>query len=62
MKGEALVDIVILLAVSVVVVPLFRAIGLGAIPGFLVAGLVIGPSGLGYIENREEIHHLSELG
>ncbi|HID05830.1 MAG TPA: potassium transporter KefC, partial [Armatimonadetes bacterium] len=28
----------------------------------LVAGLVIGPSGLGYIENREEIHHLSELG
>ena len=62
MNGETLVDIVILLASAVVAVPLFRIIGLGAIPGFLVAGLLIGPSGLGYIENRQEIAHLAELG
>ncbi len=36
--------------------------GLGAIPGFLVAGIVLGPSGLGYIENYDEIAHLAELG
>jgi monovalent cation:proton antiporter-2 (CPA2) family protein len=46
----------------VIAVPLFQSLGLGAIPGFLVAGIVLGPSGLGYIENYDEISHLAELG
>jgi len=59
---EYLTDIIMLLAAAVIVVPLFQSLGLGAIPGFLVAGILLGPSGLGYIENHDEIAHLAELG
>jgi monovalent cation:proton antiporter-2 (CPA2) family protein len=59
---EYLTDIIILLAAAVIAVPLFQSLGLGAIPGFLVAGVILGPSGLGYIENYDEIRHLAELG
>lgn len=57
-----LTDIIILLAAAVIAVPLFRSLGLGAIPGLLVAGAIIGPSGLGYIRSYDEIAHLAELG
>jgi monovalent cation:proton antiporter-2 (CPA2) family protein len=59
---EYLTDILLLLSAAVIVVPLFQALRLGAIPGFLVAGIVLGPSGLGFIENFDEIAHLAELG
>ncbi|TFG61529.1 MAG: potassium transporter KefC [Nitrospirales bacterium] len=59
---EYLTDTIVLLSAAVIAVPLFQSLGLGAIPGFLVAGIVLGPSGLGYIENYEEIAHLAELG
>ena len=62
MNIEYLTDIIILLSAAVIAVPLFQSIGLGAIPGFLVAGIVLGPSVLGYIENYDEIAHLAELG
>jgi monovalent cation:proton antiporter-2 (CPA2) family protein len=62
MPSVYLLDIVILLAAAVLAVPLFRAIGLGAVPGFLVAGVLVGPSGLALIDNVTEIRHLSELG
>ena len=57
-----LTDIIILLAAAVVAVPLARVIGLGTVPGFLLAGIVVGPSVLGLIDNSEEISHLAELG
>lgn len=57
-----LLDIVILLTAAVVAVPLFRAVGLGAVPGFLVAGVLVGPSGLALIDNITEIGQLAELG
>ena len=57
-----LTDIIILLAAAVVAVPLARIIGLGTVPGFLLAGIVVGPSALGLIDNAEEIRHLAELG
>ena len=62
MNIEYLTDIIILLAAAVIVVPLFQSLKLGAIPGFLVAGTLLGPSGLGYIEDVDEISHLAELG
>ena len=62
MNIEYLTDIIILLAAAVIAVPLFQSLGFGAIPGFLVAGVVLGPSGLAYIENHDEIAHLAELG
>ncbi|MEY4763823.1 MAG: hypothetical protein RI907_496 [Pseudomonadota bacterium] len=50
------------LTAAVVVVPLSRALGLGSIIGYLVAGLVIGPGGLGLIDNVESILHFAEFG
>ena len=57
-----IVDIVILLAAAVIAVPLFQRLGLGAVLGFLVAGAVVGPWGLGFISAVEEIRHLAEFG
>lgn len=62
MTATYLLDIVILLAAAVVTVPIFRAARLGAVPGFLVAGVLVGPSGLALIDNVTEISRLSELG
>ncbi|MEW9898611.1 monovalent cation:proton antiporter-2 (CPA2) family protein [Chitinivorax sp. PXF-14] len=50
------------LTAAVVVVPLFRRLGLGAVLGYLIAGVIIGPWGLKLIGNVDAILHLSELG
>jgi monovalent cation:proton antiporter-2 (CPA2) family protein len=47
---------------DIVAVPLCRAAGFGAVPGFLVAGVLVGPSGLALIDNVTEIGQLAELG
>jgi len=57
-----LTDIAILLAAAVIAVPLFQSVRMGAVPGFVIAGVVVGPFGLGLIGNVEEIGQLSELG
>lgn len=60
--GVDLVSIVVLLAAAVVAVPLFRKIGLGSVLGYLAAGLVIGPYGLGFFSDAQAIIHVAELG
>ena len=62
MVATYLIDIVFLLTAAVIAVPVFRAIGLGVVPGFLVAGILVGPSGLALIDNFTEIRQLAELG
>jgi len=57
-----LMDILALLLATVVVVPIFHAIRLGAILGYLTAGAILGPWGLGIITEVEEIRHLAEFG
>jgi hypothetical protein len=39
-----------------------RLVGLGIVPGFIIAGVFVGPSVLGLINNQSEITHLAELG
>jgi glutathione-regulated potassium-efflux system ancillary protein KefC len=43
-------------------VPLSRALGLGSIIGYLAAGIVIGPWGIGLVSNVEDILHFAEFG
>ena len=62
MVSTYLYDIAILLLAAVVLVPLSQLARLGAVPGFLMAGIVAGPSGLGLIDNVEEIVNLAEIG
>jgi monovalent cation:proton antiporter-2 (CPA2) family protein len=57
-----LTDIIILLTAAVILVPVSRLVGLGIVPGFIIAGVVVGPSALGLINNQSEIAHLAELG
>ena len=57
-----LVSVVILLAAAVVAVPIFRKLKLGSVLGYLIAGLVIGPFGLGFFSDPQTILHTAELG
>ncbi|MDM0020596.1 glutathione-regulated potassium-efflux system protein KefC [Variovorax saccharolyticus] len=57
-----LVNTLIYLGAAVLVVPLSKALGLGAIIGYLVAGIAIGPWGLGLVTNVEDILHFAEFG
>jgi glutathione-regulated potassium-efflux system protein KefB len=60
--GLGLGHAVALLATAVVAAPLFRRLGLGSVLGYLAAGLVIGPYGLGLFRDPENILHVAELG
>ncbi len=60
--GLTLSHAVALLAAAVVAVPLFRRLGLGAVLGYLCAGLLIGPFGLGLFHDPQAILHVAELG
>jgi len=63
MQGETLLTAgVIYLCAAVLVVPIAARIGIGAVLGYLLAGIAIGPWGLGFISDVEEILHFSELG
>jgi monovalent cation:proton antiporter-2 (CPA2) family protein len=59
---DFLAETAIFLAAAVLVVPLSRRIGLGAILGYLAAGVLIGPDALGLIADGEEILHFAEFG
>lgn len=60
--SDAIIEVVILLSAAVLVVPLFRMMKMSTILGYLVAGLVIGPSGLALVENSETITAIAEFG
>lgn len=78
MAGEAgggeYKDLVVFLAAAGVVVPLFNRLKISPVLGFLAAGVLLGPDGLGRwadqvgwlswltITDAEQIHQLSELG
>lgn len=60
--GPDLVSVVVLLTAGVVAVPIFKRLGLGSILGYLAAGLIIGPFGLGFFSDPATILHVAELG
>lgn len=55
-------DGVILLGVGVFFVLLFRRFGLGAVLGYLVAGALVGPQGLGLVGGGESKLAIAEIG
>lgn len=55
-------NMLIYLAAAVLCVPLAVRFGLGAVLGYLVAGIVIGPAGLGLVRDVEVILHFAEFG
>lgn len=57
-----LITLVILLAAIAIVVPFTRRAGFGSILGYLLAGVLIGPSCLGLVTDIGQISEVSELG
>jgi CPA2 family monovalent cation:H+ antiporter-2 len=53
---------VIFLTATVIAVPIFKKFKLGAILGYLVAGLVIGPQVMNWVNDPQTILHFAELG
>lgn len=60
--ANELVKVVALLGAAILVVPGFKKAGLGSVLGYLAAGLLIGPFGLGLFSDPQAIIHLAELG
>src|SRR6195952_1652819 len=62
MEHNLLQNAMIYLLAAVVSVPIAKRLGLGAVLGYLLAGIAIGPWGLGLIRGVENILHFSEFG
>ena len=55
-------EAIIYLIAALVAVPISKRFGFGSVLGYLVAGIIIGPSALGLIKDPEHILHFAELG
>ncbi|HEX4628112.1 MAG TPA: cation:proton antiporter [Gemmatimonadales bacterium] len=55
-------DLAIIFAVSLLVVLTFHRIKLPALPGFIVAGVVLGPNALGLVADAHQVESLAEVG
>src|SRR3977135_333335 len=59
---HVLKDLAIIFAVSLVVILVFHRIKLPALPGFIVAGVLLGPNALGLISDAHQVESLAEVG
>ena len=62
MAHDFLTQAFVFLAASVVSVLIASRLGLGSVLGYLVAGALIGPFGLGFVGDPESVMHAAELG
>ncbi len=60
--GSLLQATVVFLLAVVLLVPLAQRLKMGAVPGYLLAGILIGPSVLGLLGNPDNVARLSEMG
>jgi len=59
---ELLLQAVLFLASALIAVPISIRLGFGSVLGYLVAGMVIGPSAFGLFTDVDAVLHISELG
>jgi glutathione-regulated potassium-efflux system protein KefB len=62
MTGDLLQNSVVFLSAAVIAVPIAQKLGLGSVLGYLLAGVVIGPWGIGLISDVQAILHFAEFG
>ena len=62
MHGGGLELALVFLLAAVIAVPVFRRFGLGAVLGYLAAGVVLGPYGIRVIRDAEPVLAASEIG
>jgi len=61
-EGSLLHDAIVYLAAAVVCVPVAARLGFGSVIGYLAAGAVIGPWGLGLVAHAESTMRFAEFG
>lgn len=62
MHGGGLELALVFLLAAVIAVPVFKRFGLGAVLGYLAAGVALGPNGFGVIRDTERVLTASEIG
>ncbi|MDO9710076.1 monovalent cation:proton antiporter-2 (CPA2) family protein [Paracraurococcus lichenis] len=62
MEGGFLAQAFVYLCAAVLAVPVAKRLGLGSVLGYLLAGVAIGPFGLGLAGNAGEAMHVAEFG
>ncbi|MEG1679742.1 MAG: monovalent cation:proton antiporter-2 (CPA2) family protein, partial [Stenotrophomonas sp.] len=62
MHGTGLELALVLLLAAVIAVPVFKRFGLGAVLGYLAAGVVLGPHVLGFVQDADRILNAAEIG
>ena len=55
-------DLAIIFAVSLLVILVFHRFKLPALPGFIVAGVLLGPNALGLVSDVHQVERLAEVG
>ena len=58
----SLTEVSILLLAAVIVVPLFKRMRLGAVLGYLAAGVALGPNGFSFIDDPESMVQVARFG
>ncbi len=62
-QGGFFFQALVYLAAAVVAVPVAKKLGLGSVLGYLIAGVMIGPSLLGFIgDDGQDVMHFAEFG
>ena len=62
MHGNELTEIAIVAVIALICGILLTRLRQPAVVGYILAGVVLGPSSLGLVENRENVNLLAELG
>ncbi len=63
MADDIFVQAFVYLMAAVVAVPIAKRFGLGSVLGYLIAGFIIGPFGLGFVgDEGEDVLHFAEFG
>lgn len=55
-------EIIFYLLAMIIVVPVSKKLGLGAVLGYLVAGIILGPSATSLISTHDQAAHVAEFG
>src|SRR5437762_12789655 len=62
MQYPLLRDLAIIFAGSLLVILVFHRLKLPALPGFIVAGVLLGPNALGLVSDVHQVESLAEVG
>lgn len=62
MHSSILIHIVLLLLVTIIIVSIGRRLHFPTILNYILAGILVGPYGMGWIEDAEQVNFLAEFG